>query len=269
MFPTRNAVVPVLSALLSVPGALAAENMAVYNGALGGVPHDSPCWEYVTNANFTAPTNVNGATTLGPTTNGGRALWVQSLVPFSFADGASITASVKIISSSYYAANPYRRSGYYLTLVDKNSKLFQIGISSDRVLLHTADQNWSDQTYLFNTTDAFHTYKLDVQGTTARVYIDGNLVLTDTLSSYTPSSDSQVSFGDTSTLANSNSLTAWVVVEGIPDCTAGDLNCDGIVDGTDLGILLGAWNTDACAADLNHDLIVDGSDLGILLGNWG
>ena len=53
-----------------------------------------------------------------------------------------------------------------------------------------------------------------------------------------------------------------------------DLNLDGVVDGADLGILLGDWDTapncgDPISADLNCDCIVDGADLGIMLGAWG
>jgi glucose/arabinose dehydrogenase len=48
----------------------------------------------------------------------------------------------------------------------------------------------------------------------------------------------------------------------------GDLNADGLVDGADLGQLLGAWDTTAPAADLNNDGNVDGADLGLLLGAW-
>lgn len=47
-----------------------------------------------------------------------------------------------------------------------------------------------------------------------------------------------------------------------------DLNCDGVVDGADLGLMLGAWGTDDAAADLNDDGVVDGADLGLLLGSW-
>lgn len=53
-----------------------------------------------------------------------------------------------------------------------------------------------------------------------------------------------------------------------PECDFADLNCDGAVDGADLGLLLGAWDTDDEAADLNEDGIVDGGDLGLLLGAW-
>ena len=50
---------------------------------------------------------------------------------------------------------------------------------------------------------------------------------------------------------------------GIP----GDLNGDGAVDGSDLGLLLGAWNG-AGLGDLNHSGNVDGADLGLLLAAW-
>jgi hypothetical protein len=53
----------------------------------------------------------------------------------------------------------------------------------------------------------------------------------------------------------------------------GDLNCDGVVDGADLLILLSAWGEcdDAknCPEDLNDDGFVDGADLLLLLSNWG
>jgi hypothetical protein len=52
-----------------------------------------------------------------------------------------------------------------------------------------------------------------------------------------------------------------------------DLNCDGVVDGADLLILLSSWgecaNPSVCPADLNDDGTVDGADLLILLSNWG
>ena len=50
----------------------------------------------------------------------------------------------------------------------------------------------------------------------------------------------------------------------------GDLNSDGFVDGLDLGILLGNWNTTTTPdmGELNGTPPVDGLDLGILLGHW-
>jgi hypothetical protein len=54
-------------------------------------------------------------------------------------------------------------------------------------------------------------------------------------------------------------------------CAAADLDCDGVVNGVDLGLLLGSWGPcpgPSCAGDLNRDGAVNGVDLGALLGAW-
>ena len=59
---------------------------------------------------------------------------------------------------------------------------------------------------------------------------------------------------------------------GIPDsCEAipGDINHDGHVDGSDLAVLLGNWNSTSGTGDVNGDGRTDGTDLAILLGHWG
>lgn len=53
-----------------------------------------------------------------------------------------------------------------------------------------------------------------------------------------------------------------------PACVPADLDCDGDVDGGDLGALLANWGTDDAAADLDGDGIVGGGDLGVLLAAW-
>jgi hypothetical protein len=58
------------------------------------------------------------------------------------------------------------------------------------------------------------------------------------------------------------------VIEAGASC-AGDVNFDGFVDGTDLGIVLAEWGTNNRTADVNGDGNVDGSDLGELLSSWG
>ncbi|MBL9148463.1 MAG: right-handed parallel beta-helix repeat-containing protein [Phycisphaerae bacterium] len=54
-----------------------------------------------------------------------------------------------------------------------------------------------------------------------------------------------------------------------PPCVAADFDCDGVVGGADLAILLGAWGSTGGAADLNASGSVDGADLALLLGQWG
>ncbi len=66
---------------------------------------------------------------------------------------------------------------------------------------------------------------------------------------------------------------ARIQLGGSPLECAGDFNVDGVVDGADLAVMLGAWGAcapkGACEADLNQNGEVDGADLAILLGNWG
>ena len=52
-------------------------------------------------------------------------------------------------------------------------------------------------------------------------------------------------------------------------CGVADLNCDGHVNGIDLGLLLGAWGQVGATFDLTGDNRTDGADVGVLLGAWG
>jgi len=52
------------------------------------------------------------------------------------------------------------------------------------------------------------------------------------------------------------------------DCPP-DLNGDGVVNGADLALVLGNWNSPGGAADINNDGIVNGADLALILGAWG
>lgn len=54
------------------------------------------------------------------------------------------------------------------------------------------------------------------------------------------------------------------------ECVA-DFNEDGVVDGSDMGLLLAQWGACAgtCSGDLNGDGIVDGADFGQFLALWG
>lgn len=68
-----------------------------------------------------------------------------------------------------------------------------------------------------------------------------------------------------STDAYADNATLWLVVP----CPA-DLDGSGVVDGADLGLLLGSWGDPGpLPADLDGSGTVDGADLGLLLGAWG
>lgn len=73
-------------------------------------------------------------------------------------------------------------------------------------------------------------------------------------------------------LVDAASALDAVVSSGIcpgKDCVA-DLNGDGAVNGSDLGIMVGQWGPCSdCDSDVDGDGMVDGTDLGALFGAWG
>lgn len=72
---------------------------------------------------------------------------------------------------------------------------------------------------------------------------------------------------DSSGLSTSKTVTVTVTPRVVRST---DLNGDGVVDGADLGVLLGAWGVSGGlgTADINLDNLVDGADLALLLGDW-
>jgi hypothetical protein len=74
-------------------------------------------------------------------------------------------------------------------------------------------------------------------------------------------------------LPRPNVAGRWIDLGGnvVCDC-AGDFNADGLVNGIDLGVLLGQWGVCSganCVCDIDGDGSVNGADLGLLLGDWG
>ena len=63
------------------------------------------------------------------------------------------------------------------------------------------------------------------------------------------------------------SVSTNVKVPGIP-CRMGDLDCNGIVDGADLGAMLSNWGNPG-STDLDGNGVTNGADLGIQLAQWG
>ena len=70
--------------------------------------------------------------------------------------------------------------------------------------------------------------------------------------------------------STSGAVSGTLVVDGPPppQSCLGDLNGDNVVNGADLGQLLGNWGASGLG-DLNNDGIVTGADLGLMLGAWG
>ena len=57
-------------------------------------------------------------------------------------------------------------------------------------------------------------------------------------------------------------------IQAAVNFSAADLDRDGRVSGTDLGILVGLWGAFDPIADLTGDNVITGADLGVLIGSW-
>lgn len=79
-------------------------------------------------------------------------------------------------------------------------------------------------------------------------------------------------YAETASITGTVSNVADIII--LPDAPAcpADLNDDGFVDGYDLSIMLGFWNTNPTSmpqADINADGVVNAIDLGFVLAGWG
>jgi hypothetical protein len=72
--------------------------------------------------------------------------------------------------------------------------------------------------------------------------------------------------------ASGGNFSAQILVFDPSEACAGDLRIDGVIDGIDLGALLGAWGMPwvrAPRADIDRNGVVGSGDIGALLANWG
>ncbi len=125
-----------------------------------------------------------------------------------------------------------------------------------------ADGQYWDDTHFAIPAGAVRAVVIVYHQTTTREYIE---FLRDTNTTNTLGQDAYdlwVQWGRSAPVAMDSVTTAIA-----PFCRTGDLNCDGVVDGLDLGLLLSAWGTPA--GDVTGDGTTNGADLGALLGSWG
>lgn len=71
----------------------------------------------------------------------------------------------------------------------------------------------------------------------------------------------------TTSPATSISVLGYKPTPFTPPCAPSDLNCDGFVNGLDLGAFLACWGTTTCG-DTNSDGYADGNDLANILAGW-
>jgi hypothetical protein len=166
-----------------------------------------------------------------------------------------------VISSGYNAnsCGTGLRAGWYASVSDVNGRLSHCGISSNVVFM-------SNNGPAFNginapstsqiTTDGFHAFRMEVDSTGTRLWIDGIQRLTMPLGSTGVQSQPYASFGDASVCQGSQTKLHRFSVTLPPICGV-DFNRDCVADFFDYLDFVNAFSNEQPEADFNQDGVID------------
>lgn len=235
-----------------------------YRASLGTLPQ-SQCWQFNGNSS-PAPRLADNAVEIGPSSYSGTQYYSREAYTH-FASGAILEAEVYVINSEY-GANPCgagQRAGTYIGMTDDTGRVMHVGLGNNMVFItgeNIATIGTSAPRAAVQTQGAWRTYRLEVVGTTAQLFVDGVLTLTCPTSA-PRGTPRNVWFGDASVCGGGHARFRSVRVRVIEDCTA-DFNRDGFVDGFDYDDFVSCFEGDSCpcdrTADFNHDGFPDGFD---------
>lgn len=155
-----------------------AQTLYSYDPALATPPESQGFAPLVAQA--PAPVFANGVLhTFQADLPDGTQYWYRTNAPLDFSiTSYRLEAKLRVISANYLGdiSGQAQRSGYYLTAADLVGRQFAVGISSDGITINT-DANFQNtqgvQFKPFDSTDAFHTYSLIIEGGMGTLYIDG------------------------------------------------------------------------------------------------
>lgn len=235
-----------------------------YEPTLGTLP-DQQCWELVQTGTHPTPTIVDGTLRTGPTSTSGTQSWARVFnEEIDFTRGAVMEVTLEVITSNYNATSggSGQRAGFYFSIADKTGRRFTVGIASNKLLIATTDPTpigAANPSVDFVTTGQARTYRLEVLGTTGRLYVDGELKLTATQNALNTTFN-RVTFGDSSIYGTSRVIvhSARVTVNNKP--CYGDFNRDCFLDFVDFDDFVKAFQDGLAIADFNGDGFLDFMD---------
>lgn len=177
MYIRRSTIVAILAVVFCMAGPATAQTTYAYNPGLGTLP-SAQGFSY-SDESVTTPASVSGGVLhQGPNTPASHEFWTTATDTFSYDQGFELTLNLKVLSSGYSLAPHVTRgqsAGYGATVVDSQSRVFEIGIAANGFYVsNDADGGVSGGIPFtsFDTTDGFHEYKLVVNGGTGRLFVD-------------------------------------------------------------------------------------------------
>ena len=233
--------------LLAVGAVLAASALpgqaAVVNWfAAGGTTPDVavPQWDLVDNASPENPSLAAGVLTIGGSAISEQMYYTMDGADTDFSGQSSYWLEARLRVNTQSLTAGWWRAPVTMGIGFAGGGLAIFELRRDYVYLRDGDNSRGAFSNLLDTDDDFHTWRMEVLGSTAgstvNVYQDGNLVLSDT-SVFNYGSGNRVFWGDTSVIAGGRSEWTYVATNLAAAPVANPVSAPGSLALAGLGLL--------------------------------
>lgn len=233
--------------LLSVGAVLAASALpgqaAVVNWfAAGGTTPDVavPQWDLVDNASPENPSLAAGVLTIGGSAISEQMYYTMDGADTDFSGQSSYWLEARLRVNTQSLTAGWWRAPVTMGIGFAGGGLAIFELRRDHVYLRDGDNSRGAFSNLLDTDDDFHTWRMEVLGSTAgstvNVYQDGNLVLSDT-SVFNFGSGNRVFWGDSSVIAGGRSEWTYVATNLAAAPAANPVSAPGSLALAGLGLL--------------------------------
>ena len=149
-----------------------------YDPSLGSLPTSQGWTIFEDPSSATrSPMVSDGLLHQGPTSTFDRQYWERGVSTFFeyTTDTAVLDLRIQVISSGFgLFSGGVPRTGYFVVIRDSVGRNILLGLASNRVILINSSSTTSYAEYMFNTTDGFHDYRVEIDGTGASLFIDNS-----------------------------------------------------------------------------------------------
>ncbi len=183
-----------------------------YDPSLGSLPEAQGWGYHQDGAPVAVPAVVSGVLQQGPTDFSGHQYWDMANTHFDFTAGTvTVDARLHILASTF---NAQPRGGYGIFLIDDMGRIAGLHISGGSVFLTNDSLTGASSIVSFDSTDAFHDYRMTAGPTGIALSIDGNAIVSAGFGA-PDSPGAQIFFGDATILGSNTSELAALTVQGV------------------------------------------------------
>lgn len=278
-------VVAAMCVLLIVTASAFGQVCAEFDASLGSLP-DSQGWERFENTSSgpvfasvaggvmtqsTLPQTGDNCPNTDPT-NLRNLDWRINDIPFDFEDGMVFECDLRVIASQDNSCGCGVRTGIFIIVRDTMGRRFDVGIVEGQVVMTNdpfagACGGPAGIYASVDTTSAFRTYRLEIDGPSAILKVDGTVVAEhNTYGPVTNPGAERVLFGDATSWSNSEfKVRSFSVSQPSCVCLADLAEPFGLLDLADVNAFAQAFLASDMLADLDGNGLLDLSDVNLFV----